>query len=146
MGRHGLTLATLYPMIAPVESNVVATLPQSSTAIRSPKGKQVGTRYFIGTASASSLRETGKRLGMKGSALKDYVNKALTDEAASRAAAVAATVSALSSKGFIADTVDVRKASASIRFLKPAESKVKADKVSALEAEIAALKAQLAAK
>ena len=36
-----------------------------------------------------------------------------------RAAVVAATVSALASKGFVADTVDVRKSSATIKFIKP---------------------------
>ena len=60
-----------------------------------------------------------KGLGLKGNALKAYVNDALSNEAAARAATIAATVSALNSKGFVADTVDVRKNSASIKFVKP---------------------------
>lgn len=102
-------------------TNAVATLPSNSAPIRGAKGRQLGTRYFVGTACAKTLKETGKTLGLKGSALKDYVNAALSDEAAARAATVAATVSALSSKGFVADTVDVRKNSAQIKFIKADE-------------------------
>lgn len=127
-------------------SNVVATLPSSSTVIRSAKGKAVGERYFIGTASAAQLRATAKSLGLKGGAVKDYVNAALTDEAAARAASTAAALSALTSAGYVGDTVDVRKASATIRLSKPAATKAKVDEAAQLRAEIAALKAQLAAK
>lgn len=102
------------------ESSAIATLPSSSSVIRSPKGKAIGDRYFMGSVPASQLRATAKSLGLKGAGLKAYVDKALRDEEASRAAAVAATVSALASKGFVADTVDVRKASATIKFIKPA--------------------------
>jgi hypothetical protein len=102
------------------ESSAIATLPSSSVPILSPRGKEIGTRYFMGTASASSLRATGKALGLKGSGLKAYVDKALRDEDASRAAMVAATVSALTSKGFISDTTDIRTNTATIKFIKPA--------------------------
>lgn len=102
------------------ESSAIATLPATSSVIRSPKGKAIGDRYFMGTVPASQLRATGKSLGLKGVALKAYVDDALRNEEANRAAAVAATVSALASKGFVADTVDVRKASATIKFIKPA--------------------------
>jgi hypothetical protein len=102
-------------------TNAVATLPSTSAPILGFKGRNMGTRYFIGTACAKTLKETGKTLGLKGNALKDYVNAALSDESAARAATVAATVSALASKGFVADTVDVRKNSAQIKFIKAEE-------------------------
>lgn len=98
----------------------------------------------MGTAPASELRATGRSLGLKGAKLNEYVNKALTDEASARAASVAATVSALASKGFVADTVDVRKATATIRFAKPAAPKVD-DGKTALEAKVKELEAKLAA-
>lgn len=110
-------------MSAPTE-NAIATLPSNSLTLRSPKGKAVGERYFMGSLSAKDLRATGKEMGYKGAALTEYVNKALRDEEANRAAVVAATVSALASKGFVADTVDVRKASATIKFIKPAPAPV----------------------
>lgn len=100
-------------------TTAVATLPSTSAPILGAKGRQLGTRYFVGSVSAKSLKETGKSMGLRGNALKDYVNAALTDESAARAATIAATVSALNSKGFVADTVDVRKNSAQIKFVKP---------------------------
>lgn len=123
-----------------------ATMPANSISLRSPRGKEIGTRYFIGTRSASQLKDAGKALGMKGAALKDWVNAALTDEAAARSAGLAATVSALGSAGFVGDTVDVRKSTATIRLVKPAEASAKVSKMAALEAEIAELRAMLAAK
>ena len=113
----GKRLQTLITM----SSTAIATLPSTSMPILGAKGRQLGTRYFVGTACAKTLKATGKTLGLKGSALKDYVNAALTDESAARAATVAATVSALASKGFVADTVDVRKNSAQIKFIKTEE-------------------------
>ena len=100
-------------------TTAVATLPSTSAPILGAKGRQLGTRYFVGSVCAKDLKETGKGLGLKGNALKAYVNDALSNEAAARAATIAATVSALNSKGFVADTVDVRKNSASIKFVKP---------------------------
>jgi hypothetical protein len=116
----------------------VATLPSTSTPILGAKGRTLGTRYFIGTESAKSLKETGKSLGLRGNALKDYVNKALSDESAARAATVAATVSALASKGFVADTVDVRKSSAQIKFVKPEAPKGPSDSMRTLAEKLVA--------
>lgn len=106
------------------ESTAIATLPSSSEVIHSPKGKAIGDRYFMGSLSAKQLRATGKAMGHKGATLTEYVNAALRDEEANRSAMVAATVAALASKGFVADTVDVRKASATIKFIKPAPAPV----------------------
>jgi hypothetical protein len=102
------------------ESSAIATLPSTCVPILSPKGKETGTRYFMGTASASSLRATGKKLGLKGKALGLYVDDALRSEEANRAAMVAATVAALTSKGFISDTTEVYEKTATIKFKKPA--------------------------
>jgi hypothetical protein len=103
----------------------------------------------MGGKSAAELRRAGKAIGLRGNGLSEWVNRALTDEKASRAAAVAATVSALDSAGFIADTADIRKNSATIKFVKPVAPKVKpvvvAPDVSALQTELEKLRAELAA-
>lgn len=116
----------------------VATLPSTSTPILGAKGRTLGTRYFIGTESAKNLKETGKSLGLKGNALKNYVNKALSDESAARAATVAATVSALASAGFVGDTVDVRKSTAQIKFVKPEAQKGPSDSMRTLAEKLVA--------
>lgn len=99
-------------------STAVATLPSNSAPIRSAKGRTTGTKYFIGAKTALQLKEAGKSLGMKGSALKAWVNSALSDEGASRAAGTAAALAALTAAGFAGDTVVVRKGTASINLVK----------------------------
>ncbi len=117
-------------------SVAVATLPATSAPIRSRKGRQTGTKYFVGEQTASQLKETGKALGMKGSALKVWVNEALSDTAAARAAGTAAALAALTAAGFAGDTVIVRKGTASINLVK----------VEAAPAPVQSLAAQLVAK
>lgn len=109
-------------MVTPNNTEIAtATLPETGNIIVGRNGRKLGTRYFMGTACAKDLKAAGKDLGLRGRELKAYVDTALTDEKAGRAAAVAMTVSALASKGFVADTVDVKRNSAVIRFSKPAE-------------------------
>lgn len=129
-----------------------------SVALSTPKGVRCGTAYFMGTKSASELRVAGKALGLKSAALKEWVNKALTDETANRQAVAAASLSALHSAGFIADVAKVRKGTASMHFVKPIapvakaapvvdDSALKAAEAKAvsLEAKLAEMAAQLAA-
>jgi hypothetical protein len=122
--------------------------PRTATLL-SPRGKACGERTFMGSKSAGELRRAGKAIGLKGNGLSEWVNRALTNEKASRAAAVAATVSALDSAGYVADVADIRKASATIKFVKPVAPKVKpvvvAPDVSALMDELEKLRAELAA-
>ena len=97
---------------------IVATLPSTSAPIRSAKGRQTGTKYFVGAKTALQLKEAGKALGMKGSALKAWVNAALSEESAARAAGTAAALAALTAAGFAGDTIVVRKGTASINLVK----------------------------
>ena len=101
-------------------SAIVPALPEGSMAIRSAKGRQTGTKYFVGTKSAAALKETAKSLNLKGAAMKQWVNDALREESASRAAATAAALAALTAQGFCGDTVVVRKGTASINLVKVA--------------------------
>lgn len=99
-------------------TSAVATLPSNSAPIMSAKGRTTGTKYFVGGKTALQLKEAGKALGMKGAALKTWVNSALSDESASRAAGTAAALAALTAAGFAGDTIVVRKNSAAINLVK----------------------------
>jgi hypothetical protein len=123
----------------------VATLPNRSVEIRSHKGNWLGTRHFVGSQSASDIRAVGKSLGLKGVALTRYVNKALTDESASRAVATAAGVAALQAQGYSGDYFDVKGKTAVLKFVKPGATESKKGKIASLQAEIEKLKAELLA-
>lgn len=119
----------------------------------SPKGRLTGTKYFMGAKSARELRAAGKAIGLKGDTLTKWVNGALSDEAESRKAVGAATLSALCSKGLLPDVVKVSASgtSASMTFTAPKAIKVPAPVVvvdeskAALESQVAELLAKLAA-
>lgn len=103
-------------------NTAVATLPAKSTSIISAKGNHLGTRYFFGSMSAKDIKETGRALGFKGTALSKYVNGALRDEKANRAVQTAAAVAALNEAGYVADKVDRKEKVASISFVKVKEA------------------------
>lgn len=103
-------------------NNAVATLPAKSTTIISPKGNNLGTRYFFGSMGAKEIKETGRGLGLKGVALSKYVNEALKNEKANRAVQAAAAVAALNEAGYVADKVDKKAKAASIAFVKVKEA------------------------
>ena len=95
----------------------------NGTPILSRKGAVVGVEVVLGTMSAKEIRDAGRELGLKGNKLTEYVNKALTDETAARAAKGAVAVSALQTAGYVFDMAKCRKASAVVSFVKPPEPK-----------------------
>ncbi len=95
----------------------------TGTPIVSRKGTVVGVEVMLGSMSAKEIREAGRALGLKGDNLTQYVNKALTDEKANRAAKGAVAYSAIQSAGYVLDMAKARKNSATISFVKPPEPK-----------------------
>jgi hypothetical protein len=116
----------------------------TGTPILSRTGKVTGVEVIMGTLKASDIREAGKKLGLKGDKLTEYVNKALTDGKANAAARTAVTVSALESAGYVGNYATARKASATLHFVKPPEPKsAKAKAVAAIGAMTEAERAEI---
>lgn len=105
-----------------MNTNVATFNGMTGTAILS-KGKVTGVSIMLGDMSAKELRDAGKTLGLKGSALTKYVNEALSNDGANRAARGAVAISALQSAGYVFDTAKARKGTASVSFVKPATVK-----------------------
>jgi hypothetical protein len=93
----------------------------SGAALITKRGKQVGVRISYSTQSqpASVIREQLKAQGLKGSALKDEVNKVLTGGKDMAWAMFDANTSVKRSAGFIPDYDDVRKNTSTVRFVRP---------------------------
>lgn len=103
--------------------NAVATFNGMTGAPILSKGKVTGVSIHMGTMSAKELREAGRVLGKKGKELTKYVNEALSNETANRAAKGAVAISALQSAGYVFDTAKARKGTACVSFVKPAAVK-----------------------
>lgn len=120
------TLAVTVP--STINNNQVSTL-------LSPKGKTLGNRVKYGGAlSAKEVSAVLKEQGLKGNALTKKVNEVLTGKTPMAWAEHDAMTSALRSMGYVPDHSDVKSKSALTRFVKPAEEKVKAGKISRLDA------------
>lgn len=87
-------------------------------AITSRTGKVTGVVVNLGTLSAKEIREAGRGMGLKGGALTKYVNQALSDDTANRAAFGAVAISALQSAGYVFDTAKARTGTACVSFVK----------------------------
>lgn len=107
--------------------------------IVSKKGRVVGQKFTFGTLTAREIRQAGRGMGLKGSALNEYVNDALHNEAAQRKAAGAVFLSVAESKGMLPDSADLRAGSGVLRLVMPKATKVETAK----DKEIARLQAEL---
>lgn len=131
---------------ANTNTQVATFAGMTGTSILSRTGAVTGVQICLGTMSAREIREAGRGLGLRGDKLTQYVNKALTEETAARAAHGAVALSALQSAGYVFDMATARKASAVIRFVKPPEPKsAKAKAIAALSGMTAEEKAEIAA-
>jgi hypothetical protein len=96
------------------------------TALVTKAGKTVGSRVVFGSdAKASDVKAALAKTGLKGNELKLKVNEVLTGRTPLAWAEHDAMTSAIRSAGFVPDYMDARKSSAAVRFVKPAEVKVK---------------------
>ena len=151
-------------LMATTKTNAIATfnsttvLP-SGTGVEEIKskatGKTIGTRVFCGALSAAQIRQAGKESGLKGAALKRYVNEGLTNSESNRRVALAVATEGLFKAGFTPDVVDVKAKSATIKFTKveavkpptvSAAVKAAEDKAAELARQLESIKAALMAK
>lgn len=85
---------------------------------------KTGRRYTFGTLPASALREKIRLAhpNLSGRAVTLRVNEALRDERSQRSVLVAATIAELANRNLLPDTVDLRRKTACIRFVKVTEA------------------------
>lgn len=119
-----MTTALVVP--STIGSDRVTTLESAKT------GRAYGTRIVFGSAIKASdikasLKASDKNL--KGAALTRKVNEVLTGKTTLAWAEHEVMVSALRSSGYQPDSMDVRKAGGTVRFVKPVEPKANVSKV-----------------
>ena len=114
-------------------------------------GRAMGTRFsFCGQESARSIKEMGKKLGLKNGKLREYTNAVLTgDKGKASAVYAAAYVADVTARGGVwthaDESVQGDKCSLVAQFPTVDKASKKADaKVAELEAETAKLRAELA--
>ena len=110
-------------------------------------GKTLGTRYFFGDKSARELKLAAGELGLTGAARRRFIHEGLTTPDGARKAAALEMVAELTAGGYSADTADVKRSGAVIRFAKlpKVSSGRKLSKAAAMAAELARLQAEIAA-
>ena len=98
---------------------------ENSVAIIGRNGRNLGKRVnFCGQQSASSLRDCGKRSGLKGKELTGYVNAQLTGESAKAAGIMASGfLSAAIQSGYVPTAADLKANTFCIRGQKPSVAK-----------------------
>jgi hypothetical protein len=114
----------------------------------SAKGKDLGVRMTFGqNQTASEIRASLRESGYKGKELTFKVNEILHGEADVRWVKHEALVSIARSNGFVPDYTDASAKGTSMvtRYVKPEQQFVAASDLSLKNAEIEALKAELAA-
>jgi hypothetical protein len=126
--------------------NIDSTL-RSVALVSLKSGNQTGTRYFIGTKSARELRALAGDNGLTGAARRRFIRDGLTTPDGARKAAALELVGTLTAAGYSADTAEVRKTGAVIKFAKlPKAGALRRQSAKArLEAEAAALRAEIEA-
>lgn len=122
-------------------SEIATFVPATTSTIVTAAGKITGVRHFLGAKSASEIKEAGKVLGLAGSALKNFVAKALSDEATNRTVSALSFVTHAQANGFVADVAEIRRNTAVLKFVQADTTEAKAKKVAE---ELAAEKARVA--
>lgn len=117
-------------------------------ALLNRKEERVGTRFVFNGETLAEFKERLKLAGFTADEKRLRIQQWLHGDAAKRAhAEAAALASALQTQGYVPNVADVRSTSAVVRWVKPKVSGgAKGGRVAELEAELAALKAQLAAR
>lgn len=110
-----------------VSVTTTASLPSTSKALVSAKGKTLGTRYLFGATSAKELKEMIRKADPKLSSRKvaDKVNEALCNEAAHRRVVLGGAIAALGDAGYVADSLDLKAKSGVLRFVRPEDPEAK---------------------
>lgn len=103
--------------------DLIKTTPEiqgaRTQALVTKTGRACGDRVFFGKLSASEIRAAGKAQGLKGTALTKYVNNGLSDGQANKLIGAVALVQKAATEGYVADYMDIRSKSATLRFVKP---------------------------
>jgi hypothetical protein len=123
--QNGKVSVMSEPTNAAQPTTALATIQQATVQpiVSAKSGNTTGHRYSLCNTPARLLREQGKLSGLKGKALTEHVNKGLESERAMRVALGTAFVHHAIDQGFLPDHGDVRKRSASLKFVKPSEIK-----------------------
>jgi hypothetical protein len=124
--------------------NTITTTLRSTAIVSTKSGNQTGTRYFLGTKSARELRTLAEENGLTGAARRRFIKDGLTTPDGARKAAALELVATLTTAGYSADTAEVRKSGAVIKFAKlPKVGALRQTKAAKAAAELAELRAEI---